>query len=106
MNNLSVHHHNGCILFLNADIDNRAEAGQITRCTKLFVHKFGMKTKDEVIGQNMKTFVMRLISEKHQFFIDEFIRNKKRFNNMIPLSFAFSIDQYIIPIAAIVKLST
>lgn len=50
MSNLSVHHHNGCILFLNADIDNRADAGKITRCSKKFVRKFGMKTKDEVIG--------------------------------------------------------
>lgn len=65
MNNLSVHHHNGCILFLNADIDNRQDAGKITRCSKKFVMKFGMKSKDEAIGQNINTFVLPVISKAH-----------------------------------------
>jgi len=30
MKNLTVHSHEGCILFLNADIDNPADAGKIT----------------------------------------------------------------------------
>lgn len=49
-NTLSVHHHNGAILFLNADIDNRNDAGTICKCTKTFLKKFGIKTKAEVIG--------------------------------------------------------
>ena len=65
MNNLSVHFHNGCILFLNADIDNRAEAGKITRCTKKFVQNFGMQNKSEAIGQNMKTFLPNCIMRVH-----------------------------------------
>ena len=38
---LSVHSDLGFILFLNADIDNRFEAGKISRCSNGAVKAFG-----------------------------------------------------------------
>ncbi len=35
-----------------------------------------------------------------------FIQNKKRFNNLLPLTFGRDIDNFINPIAIILKLST
>ena len=106
MSNLSVHHHNGCILFLNADIDNRAEAGKITRCSNKFVSSFGMKSKAEAIGQNMKVFLPASIQKVHDRYIDIFIRNKRRFNNYLPLAYGRSVDKFVVPCNIIVKLST
>ena len=65
-----------------------------------------MKTKDEVIGQNISTFVLPVIAVKHQMFVDVFIQNKKRFNNLLPLTFGRDIDGFINPLVLIVKLST
>ena len=65
-----------------------------------------MKTKDEVIGQNIMTFVLPVIGATHQIFVDVFIQNKKRFNNLLPLTFGRDIDGFINPLAVIVKLST
>lgn len=39
-------------------------------------------------------------------FIDEFVVNKRRFNNMLPLTFAKDIRGNLIPVSLVVKLST
>jgi hypothetical protein len=65
MADLSVHSEKGCILFLNADIDNASEAGKVTRVSEQFLKQFGANTKDEVIGQNMKMFVTDEIRQVH-----------------------------------------
>ena len=41
---LNIHYHNGCVVFLNADIDNVEEAGKITRCSKKFKDRFEIKS--------------------------------------------------------------
>ena len=84
MNNLSIHSELGCILFLNADIDNQLEAGKITRVSSNFLKRFDCKSKEEVIGQNMLNFVIPDIAKSHQLFINTFIKNKTRFNNLLP----------------------
>ena len=65
MTNLSVHSELGCVLFLNADIDNKLEAGKITRASNGFVKTVGASTKEEIIGQNILKFVLDDIAQVH-----------------------------------------
>ena len=66
MNNLSVHSELGCIVFLNADIEHPLEAGKISRVSSVFLKQFQAKTKEEVLGVNIKKFLLPEIAHVHQ----------------------------------------
>jgi len=54
----------------------------------------------------MLIYVLDLIAAKHRRFIDTFIKNKRRFSAMLPVTFAKHIEGYIIPCSIIVKFGT
>ena len=50
LKNINVHSHEGCIIFLNADVENPTDAGKIKSVSKKFLTMFKAKTKEDIVG--------------------------------------------------------